>query len=156
MTLKPMDTRSLKNIYLSPELLDNVHGLNDVKSGLLKLPVCHKSVSPLLFQYRRTSVRPPLPKPRKITSEIQKNKFKVIRLQNGVEYFGRLNRNLTLKEILGGVRKLEDPRILPSQEVGKVLIWFISSLKIIKSKTTHSSRLLPKANLRPSTQQKAL
>lgn len=58
----------------------------------------------------------------KLSKSVQSSqqKFKLMKLPNGIEYFGRLNRNLSIKEIVTNVSNLEDPRILASREVVKL------------------------------------
>lgn len=48
------------------------------------------------------------------------NKFKLIKLPNGIQYIGRLNKSLSLKEIWSNLTNLEDARILTSNDVVKL------------------------------------
>lgn len=49
-------------------------------------------------------------------------KFKVLRLSNGVEYVGRLNNQLSLKEIAGDLKLRESAKIISSRDIVKVSI----------------------------------
>ncbi|CAI2370875.1 unnamed protein product [Moneuplotes crassus] len=58
---------------------------------------------------------PAQPLPSETRSQV--SKFKVIRLNGGTQYIGRLNKSLSVKEIASTISALENPSILPTSDV---------------------------------------
>jgi hypothetical protein len=53
-------------------------------------------------------------------SEQQIFKYKLMRLENGIEYLGRLNHRLTVDEICENMKELENAKLSPSSSIVKL------------------------------------
>ncbi|CAI2370857.1 unnamed protein product [Moneuplotes crassus] len=101
--LRFKNTLGSRNPELSIKLSENIKSKTQKKLDIKKLFKMNLKDSPAL------------PLPLKTRSKV--SKFKIIRLNGGTQYIGRLNKSLSVKEIASTISALENPSILPTSDV---------------------------------------